>query len=508
MKFRVAAMALSLLLSGCSLTVGPTTMVAPTTTVAPSASVGMTEAEVTTNHPPTTTPTSGSPTGPEWEALARSVVFIYVDDCGGYSWTGSGTIVLDGGYVFTNAHVVADDADNFCHLMILAADSASELPNWIADARVIPEAYDFDVDLAVLRLVDADGQPVLAAGRSPVEIKNLQLGLGDEIKVLGYPGLGGDTITMTGGEISGWMSDDGRTFYKSSARSGPGISGGAAFGAATGEYAGTPTGGTTDDVGEALVLIRRSSYALPLLQAAQQADLPPAPTTTSPATPSTLAPIEGLGAPTIDTSSSVSTVGIDRIMFGMTLDAAQVAAGTLFIPVTPLGECFLAAPADAPPGITFWIVAGIVERVDIDNPAITTRSGAGIGYTEDRIREMFGERIHTTLLPDGSGNLLAYVPKDVAQATQRVMFLTDGVQVTRFWGGRLPWVEELSGCPSSPTAAAPTTTVPPPSTTPEMFGNLGPQLVAMLLGQPCIADGDLSDCGPEVSALIQGLVGE
>ena len=61
--------------------------------------------------------------------------------------------------------------------------------------------------------------------------------------------------------------------------------------------------------------------------------------------------------------------------------------------------------------------------------------------------------------------------------------------------------------PVSTTMVAPTTTVPPPSTTVGMFGNLGAQLVAQLLGQPCIADGDLSDCGPEVSALIQGLVG-
>ncbi len=61
--------------------------------------------------------------------------------------------------------------------------------------------------------------------------------------------------------------------------------------------------------------------------------------------------------------------------------------------------------------------------------------------------------------------------------------------------------------PASTTTGAPTTTVPPPSTTVGMFGNLGAQLVAQLLGQPCIADGDLSDCGPEVSALIQGLVG-
>jgi len=56
------------------------------------------------------------------------------------------------------------------------------------------------------------------------------------------------------------------------------------------------------------------------------------------------------------------------------------------------------------------------------------------------------------------------------------------------------------------TTAAPTTTVPPPSTTAGMFGGLGAKLVAQLLGQPCIADGDLSDCGPEVDALVKGLV--
>ena len=57
------------------------------------------------------------------------------------------------------------------------------------------------------------------------------------------------------------------------------------------------------------------------------------------------------------------------------------------------------------------------------------------------------------------------------------------------------------------TTAAPTTTAPPPSTTAGMFGGLGAKLVAQLLGQPCIEDGDLSDCGPEVHALVKGLVG-
>ncbi|HJP24035.1 MAG: hypothetical protein GY900_12420 [Actinomycetia bacterium] len=161
----------------------------------------------------------------------------------------------------------------------------------------------------------------------------------------------------------------------------------------------------------------------------------------------TLAPVEGLGVPTLNAASSVSTVGIDRVMFGMTLHDAQVAAGSQFTPITPVGHCFLVVPEAGQAGLTFWVVAGTVERVDVDTRTITTRSGAGIGDTEDRIRELFGERIHTTALPDGSGNLLAYVPKDVADATYRVMFLSNGLQITRVWAGRLPWAEEIGGCP-------------------------------------------------------------
>lgn len=171
-----------------------------------------------------------------------------------------------------------------------------------------------------------------------------------------------------------------------------------------------------------------------------EATLPPEPL-------GTLAPVEGLGVPTLNAASSVSTVGIDRVMFGMTLHDAQVAAGSQFTPITPVGHCFLVVPEAGQAGLTFWVVAGTVERVDVDTRTITTRSGAGIGDTEERIRELFGERIHTTALPDGSGNLLAYVPKDVADATYRVMFLSNGLQITRVWAGRLPWAEELGGCP-------------------------------------------------------------
>ena len=197
-----------------------------------------------------------------------------------------------------------------------------------------------------------------------------------------------------------------------------------------------PAAAEADDAEPTLVAVTTTSSTV------SAATIPPKPI-------GTLPPISDLGVATLDAASSVSTVGIDRIMFGMTVHDAQVAAGSRFTPVTPIGHCYLVTPDDGQAGLTFWVVAGTVERVDVDTRTITTRSGAGIGNTEDRIREMFGERIHTTPLPDGSGNLLAYVPMDVADATYRVMFLTNGVQVIRLWAGRLPWAEELGGCPSS-----------------------------------------------------------
>ena len=56
----------------------------------------------------------------------------------------------------------------------------------------------------------------------------------------------------------------------------------------------------------------------------------PATTTTEPPSLGTLPPIDDLGAPTIGYTSSVSTVGIDKVFFGMTARTAQLAAGTRF----------------------------------------------------------------------------------------------------------------------------------------------------------------------------------
>ena len=210
--------------------------------------------------------------------------------------------------------------------------------------------------------------------------------------------------------------------------------------------------------GIALVLV---TFVLFLGTCSRTGDDTPAPTTTTsssttsssttttldPTSLGTLPPVEGIGSPTLGSTSSVTTVGLDTVHFGMTAAVAQRAAGTRFTPVTPRGECFLVTPDEAPEGITFWVVEGTVERGDIDTVEIGTRSGGRIGRTEDWIRHAWPDHIQASPLPDGSGNLLAFVPQDESDQEFRIMFQTDGEKVIRMWAGRLPWVAELGGCP-------------------------------------------------------------
>ena len=165
-----------------------------------------------------------------------------------------------------------------CQLEVYAAESPNEDPKWIASARIVEEGIDTEHDLAVIRLVDQSGRPTTAEGRTPVRIGDRELELGEEIKVLGFPGMGGSKITMTPGEQSGLWSvsgDDGAgDFYKTSAKMGPGVSGGAAFSAVTGEFVGVPTAGSSaaEDEGDILGLIRPNRYVIPLLDRVKRAD--------------------------------------------------------------------------------------------------------------------------------------------------------------------------------------------------------------------------------------------
>ena len=161
-----------------------------------------------------------------------------------------------------------------------------------------------------------------------------------------------------------------------------------------------------------------------------------------------------------------------------------------------------ASPSSAPPTIA----------MATDPPASTTT--AALATTTTRVPVVVttlpATTTTTTMVPVDEVEVLtaAYVwgPSPAAVLLQTVL----GVEADGWYGPgtrRAHVAEnEARGLSIDAVPSPPTTTVPPPSTTAGMFGGLGAKLVAQLLGQPCIADGDLSDCGPEVDALVKGLV--
>lgn len=174
-------------------------------------------------------------------------------------------------------------------------------------------------------------------------------------------------------------------------------------------------------------------------------------TTTIVATTTTLAEGEDPGPappqfPTLSERSSLSTVGLDEVTFGLTVNQASIAAATEFHACGPVSECYRVTPAEAPEGISFVVSAGTIERVDIvgESP-ITTVSGAGIGTTAEELEELFGDNLERNDLGGGAVDVV-FVPTSENDAEFRVAFTTvDGI-VETMRAGRMPLVLEPEPC--------------------------------------------------------------
>ncbi|NIS83496.1 MAG: trypsin-like serine protease [Anaerolineales bacterium] len=147
-------------------------------------------------------------------------------------WTGSGSIITEDGLILTNAHVVLPDKFFPVDALIVSlTDQPDELPIDVYYAEVLQA--DWQLDIAVLRITtDLDEIPVEL---SQLHLPAVPLGdsdqiqLGDSLLILGYPGIGGETITLTRGEVSGFTSEvrfGDRAFIKTSGTIAGGNSGG------------------------------------------------------------------------------------------------------------------------------------------------------------------------------------------------------------------------------------------------------------------------------------------
>lgn len=173
-------------------------------------------------------------------------------------------------------------------------------------------------------------------------------------------------------------------------------------------------------------------------------------TTAAPDSTTTTAPggsTTSLGTPTLKDSSTISTVGLDKVQFGMTLADAEKAAGSKLVTDAPKSNCYAVKPEQGAAGVTFLISDGRVESVTIEAPPIATKSGAKVGSTEAQIKELYPGQIETQPRLDGQpGNQLVFTPKDAADAKFRLVFFTDGTTVSSYRAGRVPQVLAATGC--------------------------------------------------------------
>ena len=159
----------------------------------------------------------------DWEQLAASVVqVVCLDAAGTPQGRGSGFVVGNGRQVATNHHVVVDDRNRVCaRIDVRAGGTFSTVPNRSFSATVVRSTRGRD--LALLSL-GSSGAPLPTLNLATVTPK-----AGDAVTVLGYPGVGGDTLTLTTGRYSGTTRIDGREWIKTDAQIAPGNSGGPAF---------------------------------------------------------------------------------------------------------------------------------------------------------------------------------------------------------------------------------------------------------------------------------------
>lgn len=165
------------------------------------------------------------------------------------AWTGSGTIIDPSGIILTNCHVAnpramgmpAPQADR---LGVAITERSDEPPVLSYFAEILLQAPE--LDLAILRIVEGlDRKPIRKLNLPALKIGNSDdLELGDMLSIFGFPGIGGETVTFTSGNVAGFTSEkqiqSRRAWIKTDATIAGGNSGGTAVNS-EGELVGIPT---------------------------------------------------------------------------------------------------------------------------------------------------------------------------------------------------------------------------------------------------------------------------
>ena len=157
--------------------------------------------------------------------------------------------------VVTNYHVIGltgSGINSFCTITVPSApdyDYTTGRP-YVAQVGKFDGHYP-DVDAAELQI---EGAPASDFGKFPLPFcDESTIQIGDKVTLIGYPTLGGTTITVTDGIISGLLHNSYGAIYKTSAQMDHGISGGIAIMNDNPCVLGIPTWGVADSANAASI---------------------------------------------------------------------------------------------------------------------------------------------------------------------------------------------------------------------------------------------------------------
>ncbi len=177
--------------------------------------------------------------------INAEVQIVCPDNYGNW-YSGSGTIIDSKGIILTNKHVVTDEHGGIIETCFVGfMELINQEPNFGTQnnpnlAEVKYYTTNSDMDAAILYLNNPTNKtyPYINIWDSNSDT----LTFGDKLEVIGFPSIGGSTITYTSGDFSGFgsSSDGTENYIKTTAPLEHGNSGGASYNS-KGQFIGIPS---------------------------------------------------------------------------------------------------------------------------------------------------------------------------------------------------------------------------------------------------------------------------
>lgn len=181
-------------------------------------------------------PTFNATAARERALRATVMIIVALDGQSGQSVSGSGSVISQRGYILTNNHLFYDDNGRPYNTQFEAFIAFPARDDLRSDARIQYRAILVENnprrDLALIRISSRQDGAALPAN---LELDTIPIGdsdavvHGDNLTIVGYPGIGGDSLTLTSGNVSGFLEQEG--WIKTDAEINQGNSGGPALNA-------------------------------------------------------------------------------------------------------------------------------------------------------------------------------------------------------------------------------------------------------------------------------------